>query len=131
PLARVELDAVVVRGEDLVAVEVDGAGAVLLDPQGVAEAGDPVVADDVPVALDVDAVVVGVHTAVVAVDLRPDEPALHDVVAEVEVPLVRLGADPEPHVADVEAARDVPFRAVPLEAEPAGGIPERQTLDVD
>ena len=88
-------------------------------------------ADHVAVAFDVDAVVVGVRAIVIGVDLRPDEPSRHDVVAEVEVALVLPGADAEADVADVKAPGDVSFGRGPLEAEAAVGVLQRQPLDVD
>jgi hypothetical protein len=123
PLAVVELDRVVVRGEHLVAVEVVGTRAGLLVLHRVAEADDLVVADDVPLALHADPVVVRVPAAVVGVDRGPDEPALEDVVAQVEVALIGIADDPVRHVAHVDAAHDVPLRAGALQRRPRGARP--------
>ena len=130
PLRVIELEPVVVGREHLVAVEVERARARLEVLHRVPEAHDLVVADDVAVALDGDPVVVGVRTAVVEVDVRPDEPPFEDVVAEVEVLLILARAEAETGVLRVDAADDVAHRARGLEAERAIGVAERQPLDV-
>jgi hypothetical protein len=131
PLAPVELDPVVVGGEHLIAVEVDGPRAVLLGLHGVAEADELVVANDVAGTLHVDSVVVRVCPTVVGVDGRPLEAPLEQVVAEVIVELVRIGADAEDHVRDVHPPHDVRLGARALEPERAARVCQGEGFDVD
>ncbi len=121
---------VVVRGEHLVAVEVVGARPGFTDLHCVAEARELVVAHDVAVAFHVNAVVVGVIAVVVRVGLRPLQAALEHVVAQVEVALIFPGADAEPYVADVHAAKHVGFGAGALESDAAFPVGNREPLDV-
>src|SRR6185369_12440776 len=85
-LTRVELDRVVVGPQHLIAVEIVGAGAILLDLHRIAEAGDLVVTDDVPEAFDVDPIVARVPSSIAAIDAGPTKPPFQDVVANVEIP---------------------------------------------
>ena len=75
PVARhaVELDAVVVGPEDVVAVEVVGSRAAVEVLQGVGEPAEGVVADDVAAALHDQPVVIGVRGLVVPVGQGPGE----------------------------------------------------------
>ena len=67
----VEFDSVVVTEQNVVAEEIVGARPILFRFHGIAITADPVVGNDMTKTEYGDAIVVGMQTGIVAVDMRP------------------------------------------------------------
>src|SRR6185436_12626829 len=128
-LGKVQLDAVVPRPENLVAVEVDRTirnDSVMMQAQRITEAGQRVVTDHVALADDDDAF----EIPYARIGGRPRRLALEQVVADVVVELGAANAvHAIRHVRKTQPARHEILRATEVHAP--GARSNRQVLDRD